>query len=78
MQVLSFLDVKIILQEDKAVETDIYYKSTNTHDYLPYDSAHPDHNIPCKLAKRITVFVSDPENVTIYLDSFLISRTCNK
>ena len=41
LQVLNFLDVKIILHEDNSVETDIYYKSTNTHDYLPYDSARP-------------------------------------
>ena len=41
VQVLNFLDVKIILHEDNSVETDIYYKSTSTHDYLPYDSARP-------------------------------------
>ena len=41
--------MKIISHEDNSVEIDIYYKPTNTHDYLPYDSAHPDHtktNIP--------------------------------
>ena len=67
VQVLNFLDVKIILHEDNSVETDIYYKPTNTHDYLPYDSAHPHHtttNIPYNLAKRIIVFVSNPEKVT--------------
>ena len=69
--VLNFLDVKIILHEDNPVETDIYYKPTNTHDYLPYDSAHPDHtkyNIPYNLAKRIIVFVANPEKVIIRLD----------
>ena len=32
-QVLNFLDVKIILHEGNLVETDIYYKPTNTHKY---------------------------------------------
>ena len=58
----------MILREDKAVETDIYYKSKNTQDYLPYDSAHPDHNIPYKLAKKKKVFVSNPEKVIVCLD----------
>ena len=69
--ILNFLDVKIILNEDNSVETDIYCKPTNTHDYLPYDSAHPDHtknNIPYNLAKRIIVFVANPEKVIIRLD----------
>ena len=66
VQVLNFLDVKIILHEDNSVETHIYYKPTNTHNYLPYNSAHNDHrknNILYKLAKRIIVFVSNPEKV---------------
>ena len=33
VQVLNFLDVTIILHEDNLVETDIYRKPTNTHDY---------------------------------------------
>ena len=70
MQILNLLDVKIILHEDNSVETDIYYKPTNTHDYLPYDSAHPVHtkNNLYNLAKRIVVFLSNPEKVIIRLD----------
>ena len=30
VQVLNFLHVKIILKEGKSVETDFYYKPTNT------------------------------------------------
>ena len=70
VQVWDFLDVKIILHEDNSVETDIYYKPTNTHDYVPYDSARLDHtqvNIPHNLAKRIIVFISNPEKVIIRL-----------
>ena len=43
-----------------SVKTDIYYKPTNTHDYLPYDSAHPDYtknNILYNLAKRILYLI---------------------
>ena len=71
VEVLNFLDIKIILHKDNSVETDIYYKPTNTHDYLPYDSTHPDHtknNIPYNLAKRIIVFASNPEKLSVRLD----------
>ena len=73
VQVLNFLDVKKILHEPNSVETDIYYKPTNTHDYLPHDSAHPDHtknSILYNLVKRIIVFVSNLEKVIIRLDEF--------
>ena len=72
VEVLNFLDIKVILHEDNSVETDIYYRPTNTHDYLPYHSAHPDHtknNIPYNLAKRIIVFASNPEKLIIRLDN---------
>ena len=42
----------------------IYYKDTNSHDYLQYDSHHPEHtrkNIPFNLAKKIIVFCSNSE-----------------
>ena len=86
VEILNFLDVKIILHQDNSVESDIHYKPMNTHNYLAYDSAHPDHtkkNIPYSLAERIIVFVSNPEKVIICLDElrqFLkeLSRTCNK
>ena len=35
-----FLDVNVILNSKNGISTDVYYKDTNTHDYLPYDSAH--------------------------------------
>ena len=58
---LNFLDISILLYSDGRIATDIYYKDTNTHDYLLYDSHHPDHvknNIPFTLAKKIVVFCS--------------------
>ena len=63
-QVLNFLESEVILHSHNTVETDIYYKDTNPHYYLSYNSAHPKH---CKgnlhLAKSIIVFVSNDEKV---------------
>ncbi len=59
---LNFLDIKNILHDGQDISTDIYYKSTNPHKYLNFNSAHPSHiknTIPYNLAKRIVVFVSD-------------------
>ena len=66
IETLNFLDIKIILVEGTFISTDIYYKETNPHKYLDFNSAHPSHikeSIPFNLAKRIIVFVSDPELV---------------
>ena len=70
-QVINFLDVSVILNLDRNIETDIYYKDTNTHDYLPYNSAYLDHsrdNIPYNLAKLIIVFVSNEEKIEYRLN----------
>ena len=69
-QVLNFLDVEVILHSDNTVETDIYYKDTNAHHFLPYNSVHPKHcedNLPHNLAKRIIVFVSNGEKIEMRL-----------
>ena len=63
---LNFLDISIMIDEDGFIHTDIYYKPTNSHDYLHYDSFHAEHtlkNIPYCLAKRIIVFCSDEETM---------------
>lgn len=62
-QELNFLDVRIY-KEDNRIETDIHYKLTDSHNYLPYNSAHPKHvinNIPFCLANRIINIVSKPQ-----------------
>ena len=62
VQILNFLDVLLILHLSGKIGTDIFYKPTNSHDYLSYDSHHPEHtkkNIVYGLAKRIVEFVSD-------------------
>ena len=51
---INFLDITVLLHENGYVETDIFYKETNTHDYLNSDSHHPNHikyNTPFNFAK---------------------------
>ena len=70
VEVLNFLHVKIILNEDNSIKTDIYYKPTNTHNYLPKDLAKPNHtknNIHYKLAITIITFVCNSEEIIIFL-----------
>ena len=59
---LPFLNVFLYI-EDKKILTDIYYKNTDSHDYLPFNSCHPRHikiNIPKTLARIICTIVKDP------------------
>ena len=61
VQMLVFLSLLIHLSGDGNIWTNVHYKPTNTHEYLNFDSHHPDHvksNIPYVLAKRIVVFTS--------------------
>ena len=65
---LDFLDITIILYQSGKIDTDIFYKNTNNHDYLNYENHHPNHtkrNIPYNLAKRIIVFCSNDSTVKI-------------
>ena len=62
-KVIHFLDITLVQYPSGDIETDVFYKETNNHDYLHYDSHHPQHirdNVPFNLAKRIIVFCSDP------------------
>ena len=70
-QCLDFLDITIILFDDGGMETDIHYKSTNSHKYLDYNSFHPLHtknNIPYCLAKRIICFVYNSDTMWFRLN----------
>ena len=65
-----FLSLILYLRKDGIVSTDVFYKETNSHDYLNYTSHHPTHvknNIPYVLAKRIIVFTSCGELVEEHL-----------
>ena len=60
---IPFLDIMITL-EDTEITTDLYYKPTNTHNYLDFLSCHPKHtkvNVPFSLASKIVTIVSDSE-----------------
>ena len=59
---ISFLDVQFILKDDGHLSTDIYYKPTDTHNYVQWGSFHPHKtltNIPFSLARRLIIIVSD-------------------
>lgn len=58
---LPFLDILVKKTEGRII-TDIYYKSTDTHQYLDFRSSHPSHtkrNIPFCLARRVCTIVAD-------------------
>ena len=58
---IPFLDVKVLKKEGDII-TDIFYKITDSKQYLRFDSCHPKHtklNIPYTLSKRICTIVSD-------------------
>ena len=60
---LPFLDVRFTLKPDNSFDTDIYYKETDSHNFVPFFSFHPRKtltNIPYSLARRICTIVSDP------------------
>ena len=64
---IAFLDVLIIIKDGR-LETDIYAKSTDTFNYLPFTSSHPRHvtrNIPYVLSKRIRGIVSNESTQTV-------------
>ena len=58
---LNFLDIQLKIVNNTLV-FDIYYKPTNSLNYLTYSSCHPGHtknNIALSLAKRIINIVTD-------------------
>ena len=61
---IPFLDVHFELRPNGTLKTDIFYKQTDTHNYVQFGSFHPRKtltNIPYSLARRICVIVSDEE-----------------
>ena len=61
---LYFLDVDIVLHPTGNIETDVYYKPTNNHDYLDLHSHHAEPikvDIPFNPAQRIIVFTSNAD-----------------
>ena len=63
-QSINFLDIRVTLFDGRNIETELYYKPTNNHHYLEYESFHAKHvrdNIPYNFFKKIIVFTSDPQ-----------------
>ncbi|XP_062587971.1 uncharacterized protein LOC134249655 [Saccostrea cucullata] len=58
---LPFLDI-LIIKEGRKIITDLYYKKTDSHQYLVFNSCHPSHvkrNIPFNMARRVCTIVID-------------------
>ena len=54
------MDILICKEQSGKIYTDIYYKTTDSHQYLDFFSCHPKHtknNIPFTLARRICTIV---------------------
>ena len=67
---LPFLDI-LIIKNETTIETDIYFKPTDSKQYLLYTSCHPKHtknNIPYNLARRICTIVSNTQTRDQRLD----------
>jgi hypothetical protein len=61
---IHFLDVLVSFGDNNTIKTDIYHKSTDSFNYVPFTSNHPRHtlkNIPYVLSHRIQQIVSDEE-----------------
>ena len=74
---LNFLDIQLKIVNNTLV-FDIYYKPTNSFNYLTYSSCHPSHtknNIALSLAKRIINIVTDNRETRLSeLKKHLIER----
>ena len=75
----AFLDV-LVKNQDGKIETDIFYKETDSKQYLLFYSCHPRHtkvNIPYNLARRLRTIISEDRILKIRmqeLKSFLTKQ----
>ena len=71
---LPFLDI-LVIKTDSKISTDIYFKNTDTHQYLNLRSCHPSHikrNIPFCLARRLCTIVSDMDTRNLRLEELRV------
>ena len=69
---MTFLDIQMIIQGDTII-TDIYNTPTDTQNYVPFKSAHPNHtvrNIPYNIARRLCTIVDDKTTLNTRLKEF--------
>ena len=77
--VIPFLDINVHLKGNKIL-TDIYYKPTDSHQYLRFDSCHPRHikvSIPYCEARRLCTIIDDEDTKKRRLEEmkeFFIAR----
>ena len=70
-----YLDV-LVKNRDGKIETDIYYKDTNSKQYLLFYSCHPRRtkkNIPYNLAHRLRTIVSEEQILRRHMQEL---KTC--
>ena len=70
---IAFLDIMVTLQNNQ-VSTDIFYKPTDTHQYLHFRSCHPRHikiNLPYCMARRVCTIVDDETTKQQRLDELV-------
>ena len=63
---LPFLDC-FVIKRNTGIETDIFYKPTDSKTYLLFTSSHPKHSkisIPFSLARRLRTIISEEETFT--------------
>ena len=67
---LPFLDT-LLIKENGQLQTDNYYKPTDSKQYLLYTSCHPKHtrnSIPYNLARRLKMIISDNNTLLVRLE----------
>ena len=67
---MHFLDVQLLILNDTVI-TDIYYKPTDTLNYVPFKSSHPKHtlkNIPYSHAKRLCTIIDESSTLDTRLE----------
>jgi len=77
---MNFLDIQLLVAQDKII-TDIYFKQTDTRNYVHSKSCHPKHtlkNIPFNLARRLCTIIDErttlekrleePQGTLLHLD----------
>ena len=70
---ISFLDCKVI-KIGSNIETDIFYKPTDSKSYLLFSSCHTKHtktNIPFSLARRLKLIISNPNTLQIRFEELI-------
>ena len=64
---LPFLDINLRISEER-IQTSIFYKETDTHNYLHFSSFHPDHckrAIPYSQLLRLRQLCSDDDDFLV-------------